>query len=363
MRSTEETSWKPLRTAGRGQARSPPIETHAATGGRGLARSRAAVDAHLIRKRSQVRILDRPLETAPVGEAWSRYAPGASPFLQCIGGSVAHPHRALIEVLGGAAVGIPNALARSRTLLDAREQQYGGRTFAAASGFLGRAAPGFTGRRRFRSGRDVVTGIAASATVLARLPRTSLSLSDSPSGRAIRAHLTQRRFGVIPTYRIAQGVLPIPGSLDEYLRGRSRQAVRTNIGHARALGIRCVPLSDVSQRRAYAALVDPDLTDPWKREQLLTRPEACCWIALDAGERPVGLAVVSIDVEAAILWSLTGHESPARWLLHTHVVDTLATAGVRHLVVNARMAPLLPPGIQYFQRLLGYRVVHVRLRD
>ena len=231
-----------------------------------------------------------------------------------------------------------------------------------ASDFLRRASPGFTGRRRFRGGGDVVAGVVASATLLARLPRTSVALTDSASGRAIRAHLTERRYG-IPRYRIAQGVLPIPESIDAYLRGRHRQAVRTNLGHARALGIRCVPLTDVSQRRAYAPLVDPDLTDPWKREQLLTRSEACCWIALDADEQPVGLAVVSIDDEAAILWSLTGRDSPARWLLHTQIVDTLATAGVRQLVVNARMAPLLPPGIQYFQRLLGYRVAHVRLRD
>ena len=39
----------------------------------------------------------------------------------------------------------------------------------------------------------------------------------------------------------------------------------------------------------------------------------------------------------------------------------MAKRGVRHLLVAGRMPPVLPPGLQYFQRLLGYQVAHLKL--
>ncbi|MGH2839400.1 MAG: hypothetical protein ACRDKY_01075 [Solirubrobacteraceae bacterium] len=272
-------------------------------------------------------------------------------------------HRTLNEVAGAIGIGLQRTVAATSPrgwVLPAREQQYGGRSYVAASRFLRRAwlASGLTARLRCVAD---LRGMAAALAMLWRVPRVWVALSDSASGQAIGAHLNERRFG-IPKHRIAQGVLVVPDSLEEYLRGRHRQAVRTNIRRARTLGTRCRRLTQVDERRQFAELLDPELTDPWKREQMLTRPEAACWIALDADEQPVGLAVLSVDGDVAMLWSLVGRNYPERWLLHTQVVDMLATEGVRHLLVAARMAPLLEPGIQYFQRLLGYRVAHVSVR-
>lgn len=61
---------------------------------------------------------------------------------------------------------------------------------------------------------------------LCRVPRVQVRLSDSPAGRAIAEHLSLRRWG-LPRFRLAQGVLYMPEDFAAYLRGRSRQALRT----------------------------------------------------------------------------------------------------------------------------------------
>jgi hypothetical protein len=260
------------------------------------------------------------------------------------------------------------ALVRARTITVARAQatgvlnkrghQYGGPRFEAASQFMRGDWRDADGRLGF--GRRL-SGMASSVIMLSRLPRAQISLTGSPAGEAIRSYLAERRRG-IRTHRLAQGVLFVPDSIEEYLRGRRRQAVRTNIRRARSIGIHTHQLTEVSQRRVHADLVDPDLTDPWKREQLLTRPEAECWIAVDVNEKPVGLAVFTVDDEVALLWSLVSTEYPARWLLHAEIVEFLTVRRVRCLLVGAAMAPCLPPGIQYLQHLLGYRVAHLSVR-
>jgi hypothetical protein len=86
------------------------------------------------------------------------------------------------------------------------------------------------------------------------------------------------------------------------------------------------------------------------------------WAVFDAEGRPIGLGVVSVDSEVALIWSLVCRGHSGRWLLHTEIVDEMAKRGVTCLLVAARMAPVLDPGLQYFQRLLGYRVAHLTLR-
>jgi hypothetical protein len=268
-------------------------------------------------------------------------------------------HRTLAEI---AATIVPNlqrkiGVARARPGVRARDRQYGGPIFETASEFLRLGAD-----RNIRALRPAgaAKGVVASAKLMSRLPRASIRLTDSPSGEALRAHLNERWHG-IPKHRVAQGVLAVPESIQAYLRGRHKQAVRTNVRRAQELGMRCHRLTDIDERSRYADLLDPDMTDPWKRRQLLTRLDAECWIALDGRERPIGLAVFTVDAELAMLWSLVASESPARWLLHTEIVELLATCRVPYLMAAARMAPLLPPGIQYLQRLLGYRVTHILL--
>jgi hypothetical protein len=57
------------------------------------------------------------------------------------------------------------------------------------------------------------------------------------------------------------------------------------------------------------------------------------------------------------MMSLVPH---GRWLLHTAMVERLC-GSCEVLLVNCDSAYLTPPGVHYFQRLLGYDVVRLRL--
>ncbi len=187
-----------------------------------------------------------------------------------------------------------------------------------------------------------------------------MSPTDSPSGRAIRAYLEERRYG-IPTHRIAQGLLIVPSSSEVYLRGHHRQAVRTNLHRARDEGLTCAHLARFAEREAVVNRLAPR-PDSLERKLLIGRPESAWWAVFDAEGRPIGLAMVSIDSEVAVIWSLKCHGQLGRWLLHTEIVSEMAKRGVTCLLAATKTAPLLQPGLQYFQRLLGYQVANLRLR-
>jgi hypothetical protein len=209
-------------------------------------------------------------------------------------------------------------------------------------------------------------GALALLDVLRRLPRVELTPSAQPAGRILLDHLQERRRGVAHN-RLAQGVLPLPPSLAGYLTGRHRQAMRTNVGHARNQGIRCGPVSEVSERlsirrawlrRRTAGGEAPPAEDEWMTD---TEEDAEWWVAADGHGEPLALSKLSIDSQCALLHGLVSVSHPARWLLHTQLVETAIGAGAQLLIVHDGNALLLPSGTQYFQRLLGYRVAHITL--
>jgi hypothetical protein len=183
--------------------------------------------------------------------------------------------------------------------------------------------------------------------LLCLAPRTRLSLSESPAGKCIRAHLRLRRWG-LPRFRLAQGVLHLPEDYASYLRGRKRQAVRTNVARARSRGIQC------THATVYGWLLDGH-----SGEQ---RAPAECWQARNRAGTLVGEAWVTIDAECALLHSMTTSETDVRWLLHAAIIEQLCGRGARQLLTNSHDAFLMTPGQQYFQHLLGYSVERVRVR-
>ena len=243
------------------------------------------------------------------------------------------------------------------------ELQYGRKTFVASSEFLQRMwlAPSVASRL---GGLADGQGLVASAKLFASLPRLSISLSSSESGREIAAHLRRTRMG-IPHTRLAQGVLAVPPTQEEYLGGRSRQAVRTNIRRAKSLGLTCRRLAGRAEQRYVADYMvgrrpqSEDVAEEYRRhlDHLYTH----CWMVEAPDQTPAALAILSVDTEVAMLWSLVCLEPSAKWLLHTHVVGELGAAGVRYLLTSSRMAPMMRPQDQYFQKLLGYRVAHLSL--
>jgi hypothetical protein len=165
----------------------------------------------------------------------------------------------------------------------------------------------------------------------------------------IAQHFSIREEGR-PRYRMAQGVLALPAEFADYLRGRSRQAERTNIGHARRAG-----------QIAVSMAVDgwaPGLDD--SRRSAITPGPVERWMVLDADGRIVADSIVSVDREVALLHGLVSSVENARWLLHTALVERLCGACLV-LITNGDDAYRLPPGNQHFQRLLGYRISRLRV--
>jgi hypothetical protein len=241
--------------------------------------------------------------------------------------------------------------------------QYGRETFVDSSEFLRklRSAPSPGSRLRCLADGK---GLAASIRLFRRLPRVTLSLSSSPSGREIAEHLRRTRLG-IPPNRLAQGILVVPPTQKEYLRGRSRQAVRTNVRRAEELGLSCRRLTNSSEFQ-YAAdymIEHRSQTDEQVEiyRRLIDHPDARYWSVEASDRTPAGLAVLNVDSQAAMLWSLVCLEQDAKWLLHTHIVGELGAAGVPYLLTSSVMAPIMRERDQYFQKLLGYQIAHLSL--
>jgi hypothetical protein len=182
---------------------------------------------------------------------------------------------------------------------------------------------------------------------LCRVPSAQVRLSNGPAGRLIAEHLGLRRWGV-PRFRLAQGVLLLPPDFSVYVRGRSRQAVRTNVRHARRSGIR---VERVTMPDWTWTLPDRKLTQAAPTER---------WRAINGAGAVVGEAWLTVDERCALLHELWCGEPYGRWLLHTEIVRRLCASLCPVLLTNSFDAPLMPPGQQHFQRLLGYTVARVR---
>jgi hypothetical protein len=184
------------------------------------------------------------------------------------------------------------------------------------------------------------------------LPSVAVRLSGAPSGRLIGEHLAIRvQGGERYRYRGPQGVLTLPGDFAQYLRGRHRQAVRTNVGHARRAGLtvarRELPAWEPGRDDTRRGFLSPGPIEHW---QILHPMDGA----------PVAEAILTVDDEVALLHGLGSTNPHARWLLHTEIVERLCgSCGV--LLVNSDDAYVLGPGHQYFQRLLGYEIARLRL--
>jgi hypothetical protein len=151
-------------------------------------------------------------------------------------------------------------------------------------------------------------------------------------------------------YRSAQAVLDLPSDFADYMRGRHRQAVRTNSGHARRAGL-----------FVLSCAVDgwaPGLDD--SRRAAITPGPVERWMVLAPDGQIVADSIVSVDREVALLQGLVAFTENARWLLHTAVVERLC-GECSVLLTNSDDAYRLEAGTQHFQRLLGYRISRLRI--
>lgn len=216
--------------------------------------------------------------------------------------------------------------------------------------------------------------VGLAATLLRFVPavrkirRETVRIDASASGRLLAALLTHRVV-VTAVPRVLLSVLVLPDSLDGYLRGKRRQAVRTNLNNAKRAGIAVAELPHSSDRlAAYFESVDSG-SDTAARpvdatRSLLENPGALAMSATDAEGRLLCMGAAIIDGTDAYLAKLISIRdragaSEARYAVHTALTAELIDRGARRLWADGPLT--VPPGVQKFQRLLGYESARPRI--
>jgi hypothetical protein len=196
-------------------------------------------------------------------------------------------------------------------------------------------------------------------------------VSGSVTGQALRAYFNERALGVFPKNRLCRGVLVLPHDHADDLRGRRRQALRTNLRKAAAAGIRCEVVSD--SRRAvddachvlsqWNSLNATELRYWTVSPEFFARPETTVMVARDERGRPVAYAAAIIYDMVCLIGSALAICHEARWALHDHLVRLLIARRVRYLLAEGG-GPFGALGfavsVQHYQHLLGYELRHLR---
>jgi hypothetical protein len=244
-----------------------------------------------------------------------------------------------------------------------RELRYGSWEFLAASDLV---------RRLPRSTRlpalmgHVLRDPALIRALLAvwRLPVVELRVRRADAGAWFGTYFGPARRG-----QLAQAVLELPTAEDRYLAGRHRQALRTNLRHARDLGVTSerVPAHEpwfeaarvILRARSDGNAAGRAMDDPEPGQQV------AYYLARDAHGAPLAFAGVALFGLFAVLFVMVSRPdrhpgaSWARYQLHTFLALDLGRAGVRYLLVGSALRATA--GNQYFQHLLGYRVRNLRV--
>jgi hypothetical protein len=170
--------------------------------------------------------------------------------------------------------------------------------------------------------------------------------------------------------RWAQAVLELPTVQDHYLTGRPKQALRTNLRHARDVGVTSGRIQTYEAWFEAASIILQARCEGPAAAQEMARPEpgqqVAYYVACDADEKPLVFAQVALFGQFAVLFTMLSrfdrhpHASWARYQLHTFLALDLGRAGVRHLLVGSALRE--PAGHQYFQHLLGYRVRNLQVK-
>jgi hypothetical protein len=180
----------------------------------------------------------------------------------------------------------------------------------------------------------------------------------TPVGRAISAG------------RRAQAVLEVPIVEERYLAGRPKQALRTNLRHARDLGVTSDRIPTYEAWSEAAGVILRAHHDGPAMAEEMSKPEprqqVAYYVARDADGTPLAFARVALLGQIAVLFTMLSHSdrrpsaSWARYQLHTFLALNLGCSGVKHLITGSALRETA--GNQYFQHLLGYRARNLRVK-
>ena len=243
------------------------------------------------------------------------------------------------------------------TPVQRREFRYGSWEFGAAS-HLARQLPNSSRALALIGSvarQPAMLGVLAAVW---RLPVIDLQVQQADAD----AWWFRHRFG---PRRLAWAVLDLPVTEEQYLAGRHKHALRTNLRHARALGVTSSRVTYETWLEAASVVLRARGAQPGPHEDRHRRP-AAYYVAQDARGTPLVIAGAALFGQFAALFALVSRPdrqpdaSWARYQLHTFLAFELGRSGVEHLVTGSAVRE--PPGNQYFQHLLGYRVRNLRFK-
>jgi hypothetical protein len=167
--------------------------------------------------------------------------------------------------------------------------------------------------------------------------------------------------------RLAWAVLDLPTVEDQYLVGRSRQALRTNLRHAVARGVTSSRVTYETWSEAMSAILRARGDNPGPQQDGPgPGQQAAYYVARDARGEPLAFAGATLFGEFAALFALVSRpdrqpdSSWARHQLHTFLALDLGCSGAKHLLTGSALRETA--GTQYFQHLLGYQARNLRIK-
>jgi hypothetical protein len=201
-----------------------------------------------------------------------------------------------------------------------------------------------------------------------RLPVVDLRVRPADADAWFGAHFRPARRTIFSGRR-AQAVLELPTVEKRYLAGRPKQALRTNLRHARDLGVTSDRIPTYEAWFEAASVILHARRDGPVVAREMDKPEpgqqVAYYVARDADETPLAFAGVAVFGQFAVLFTMLSHldrhpsASWARYQLHTFLALDLGRSGVKHLLVGSALRETV--GNQYFQHLLGYRARNLRV--
>lgn len=200
---------------------------------------------------------------------------------------------------------------------------------------------------------------------VSRLPVTEFRVTRAELEPWSAAYFEPRR-----SSRRAQAVLELPTVEKQYLTGRPKQALRTNLSHARKNGITSVRVASYEEWLEDLGVVlcaRGDLEPAkWDEHKIVPGQQIAYYVARDAEQTPLACARVAVFGQFGVLFSMLSRPdmypstSWARYQLHTFLALDLGSSGVEYLQVGSAFKE--PDGTQFFQHLVGYRARNLSLR-
>jgi hypothetical protein len=246
------------------------------------------------------------------------------------------------------------------TLVQRRELRYGSWEFHAASDLARRCATSSPASALAGSLARQPAMLRVLAAIW-RLPATDLRVQQADADAWWFRHWFRLR------RKLAWAILDLPTAEERYLVGRPRQALRTNLHHARVLGVTSSRVTYETWFEAASAILGArDVKPGPEQDRPGPRQLAAYYVARDARGTPLAFAGAALFGQFAVLFALVSRPdrqpeaSWARYQLHTFLALDLGCSGVEQLITGSALRE--PAGTQYFQHLLGYRARNLRVK-